>query len=386
MTGARPPHLLHVFPTFVAAGAQTRVVQLMAGFGDRFRHSVCALDGRTDALELVPEAVEARAVEAPRARGPFAGVRGLRNLIAREAPELLLTYNWGSFDAVLAARSLGLSAHVHHEDGFNLDEAARQKTRRVLARRFGLRRAHRVVVPSRLLRSIALDVWRLPREQVELISNGVHTDRFAPKAGDTAVRDRLGIPREAWVVGAVGHLRPVKCYGRLIAACALLEPAALAGRAVHVLLVGDGPERRKLEAQAERHPPPGGRVHFAGHQDELAPWYRAMDVFAISSDSEQQPVSLLEAMACGVPVAGTDVGDVRAVLTGDGARFLVPATGPRPELGLARAIEALLREPDLQRELADAGRRRVEESFSYEAMLAAYGTLYEGALRASREA
>ena len=187
--------------------------------------------------------------------GPLSGLRSARALVADERPDLVLTYNWGSFDAVLAARGSG-RPHVHHEDGFNIDEAVRQKTRRVLARRFGLRRAYRVVVPSHNLERIATATWRLAPERVQLISNGIHTDRFQPEDGADssrnrlAVRARLGIPARALVVGTVGHLRPVKNYARLLSACAALPAAAYAERGVHVLVVGDGEQREALERQA----------------------------------------------------------------------------------------------------------------------------------------
>lgn len=383
-----PATLLHVFPTFVAAGLQQRAVQLMAAFGRRFRHTVVACDGRVDALALLPPGIDTRVVPPPAGSGPLGSVRAWRRLLAGERPDLLLTYNWGSFDAVLAGRSLGLAAHVHHEDGFNHDEAVRQKTRRVLARRFGLRRAYRIVVPSHNLVRIALEVWRLPPERVQLVSNGVHTDRFRPEdpgrpeRGGPALREGLGIPADALVVGSVGHLRPVKNYPRLVEACAALPAQRYAARGVHLVLVGDGEERADLERLAGLHPPPGGRVHFLGHRDDLPPLYRAMDVFALSSDSEQQPVSLLEAMACGVPVVATDVGDIRAVLPPEAGGQVVPLAQGVP--GLARALDALLGDPERRRALGELGLERARSDYSFAAMLAAYGALYEAAIKTGR--
>ncbi|MFT5050031.1 MAG: glycosyltransferase involved in cell wall biosynthesis [Chlamydiales bacterium] len=378
-----PKTLLHVFPTFVAAGSQQRTVQLIRAFGDSYRHRVVALDGKLEALDLLPPEIDATPASPPATGGWMSGVRALRTLLKQERPDLLLTYNWGSFDAVLAARMQGLRAHVHHEDGFNMDEAQRQKQRRVLARRTFLRAAYRVVMPSQKLADIARNVWRLPPERVQRISNGVHLDRFTPKApseaeSGAAMRARHGIPLDALVVGAVGHLRPVKNYERLFGACARLAPT-LARRGVHLLLLGNGPERQKLERAAQGLVPPGGQVHFAGHQTDLPPYYRAMDVFAISSDSEQQPVSLLEAMAVGVAPVATDVGDVRTCMGPASAAHLTPLSDPEPETHLARSIEALLLDDDLRRELGKAASERARELYSFETMLDTYRELYEGA-------
>lgn len=372
--------VLHVFATFVPAGPQLRTVELMGALGPDWGHAVAAADGRLEALERLPAGVDARPVRVPRG-----GIVGMRRLLSAERPDLLCTYNWGSFDAVLAARSLALRPHLHHEDGFNADEARRQKRRRVWTRRLVLRRVRRVIVPSRGLESIARRVWRLPSERVTRVPNGVRLDRFqpAPGAGGEA-RERLGIPADAWLVGSVGSLRPVKRFDRLIRACHAL-PAELAARGVHLVILGDGPQRAQLEALARDRPPPGGALHLPGHQAHLPGWYHAMDVFALSSDSEQLPVALLEAMACGVPVAATDVGDLRATLPEEAGESLVPlapgaGTDDDGAAALASSLGTLLAEPARRERLAALGRARVERDHSHEAMVAAYGELYEGAL------
>jgi len=386
---AREParHLLHVFSTFVAAGPQVRTVELVRALGPAYRHSFVALDGRTQAFDLLRGNAGARLLAAPLAGGPLARmgtlarVRGLRRLMDRERADLVLTYNWGSFDAILAARGRGAPPHVHHEDGFNADEAVRQKRRRIWLRRFGLRRARRVVVVSERLLQIALEVWKLPRARVQLIRNGIEVERFATRGPAGEVRERLGIAPDALVVGTVGHLRPVKRLERLLEAAARADPTRL-GRALHVLVVGEGPERAALEDAARRRPPPGGAVHFVGHQSELSPFYAAMDVFALSSDSEQLPVALLEALASGLAVAATDVGDVRVVLPPEQAPFVVPVEEPTRPQRLAAALETLLCNAALRRSLASANRERVSKAYSFQAMQRAYRDLYEEAMAA----
>lgn len=355
--------VLHVFSTFGPGGPQVRTAELMRGLGDGFGHAVAAMDGRTDTLELCPPGV--RTVATPR------GVRGVRALLAFERPDLLCTYNWGALDALVAARLAGRRAHVHHEDGFNADEAVRRKRRRGWARRLVLGRVHRVIVPSRGLARIARREWGVREERVALIVNGVDTSRFTPEGpGRDELRASLGIPRGAPVVGAVGHLRPVKRYDRLLRAARALEGA-------HLVLVGDGPEREALEALARECAPPGGGVHLAGHQVELAPWYRTMDVLCVSSDSEQLPVTVLEALACGLPVCGTDVGDVRHAAPEEGRDLFVPPGEPE---ALGAVIAGVLGDADLRRRLSAAGVERARGEYSLETMVEAYRAVYRGAL------
>jgi len=134
------PHLLHVFSTFVPAGPEVRTTRIIAGLGQEFRHSILAMDGRTSAAKELPADAPARIMDNLPPAGTLQTTLNLRRLLQRERPDLVLTYNWGAFDAILAARSLGWKRLIHHEEGFNLDEAVTFKRRRVLARRWAITR------------------------------------------------------------------------------------------------------------------------------------------------------------------------------------------------------------------------------------------------------
>lgn len=369
--------LLHVFATFVPGGPQVRTARLISALGPGWRHAIVAMDGRTDARELIADGIEVEILETRRTDSAMRSVRRLRSLIAGARPDLLLTYNWGAIEAVVAGRLAGMRALIHHEDGFLPDEAAAFKRRRVWARRIALRAVHAVVVPSHTLRSIATELWRLPPERVHWIPNGVEVGAFAPAGTQDEQRAELGIPAEAFVAGFVGHLRREKNPVRLIE-----TTARLADTGIHVLLLGEGPERAAVE-QAIRDRGLDARVHLVGHRADPRPYYRAMDAFVIPSDTEQMPVALLEAMASSLPVVATDVGDVARVLPPSQAGFVVPLA-PGVEAGLARAIDTLAADRELARGLGRENRVRAEASYSFEGMLGAYRALFEGALRGCR--
>jgi glycosyltransferase involved in cell wall biosynthesis len=375
----RVPHLLHVLPTFVPAGLEMRTVNLIAGFGAELRHSILSMDGRTDAAGRLPPDAPVRLLPSPPKAGSLLTAARLRRILRRTAPDLVLTYNWGAFDMLVAARSTGFRRVIHHEDGFDADEAHSFKRRRVLARRAVLGGVPRLVVPSTRLYEIATGLWKVPPERVRLIRNGIDLDAYSPADGNPELRRELGIPAGALVVGTVGHLRPEKNFLRLLDACALLDPAL----GVHVLVVGEGAERAALEARAAC-PDLAGRVHLAGYRPDPPRFYRAMDLFALSSDTEQMPVCLLEAMGSCLAVAATDVGDVRTVLPADQEPFLVPLTKEAPleatATALAAALDRLARDPEERRRLGRINRRRVEERFSFAVMLSAYRDVYQGVL------
>jgi glycosyltransferase involved in cell wall biosynthesis len=371
------PHLLHVFSTFVPAGPETRTVHLMEALGGEFRHSVIAIEGRTDAQRLLTGRAEVRVLQAPPRAGSLATFRRLRALFRAERPDLTLSYNWGAFDAVFAARSLG-RRHVHHEDGFTSDEAVEFKLRRVWTRRVFLPGVAQIVVPSRKLEGLARDLWKLPAHRVRWIPNGVRLERFRPRDGNPELRAALKIPRDALVVGYVGHLRPEKNPLRLLQALARVDREL----PLHALILGDGPERERCAEFAARSPALFGRATFAGHVADPSAHYRAMDLFALSSDTEQMPVALLEAMASALPVVATDVGDVRAILPEAQAENVVPVEDRETAWPLAERITALLGDAAARAELGRQNRARIEERFTFDKMLSAYREVYTAALKA----
>ena len=182
-------------------------------------------------------------------------------------------------------------------DGFGPEERATQIPRRVLTRRMALRRTP-VVLPSRNLVRIATEVWKLPPRVIRYVPNGVDLARFSTGG------DQRGAAEP--VIGTVAALRAEKNIARLLRA----SPRCRSGRLV---IVGDGPERAALEALAAALGV-AERVRFAGHHQDTAAFYAQFDVFALSSDTEQMPLSVIEAMASGLPVVSTDVGDVRLMV------------------------------------------------------------------------
>jgi glycosyltransferase involved in cell wall biosynthesis len=252
--------------------------------------------------------------------------------------------------------------HLHTEDGFGPDEAAGQKPRRVLTRRLALRWSQ-VALPSTVLLRAAREVWRLPERRLHHIPNGLDIRRFRPDGPGAGIT----VPGEGPVIGTVAALRPEKNIARLLRACALLRGE---GHRFRLLVIGDGAERPALEALAGELGLAGCTL-FAGHVPDPAAAYRAMDLFALSSDTEQMPFSVMEAMASAVPVAATDVGDVRVMLPSEGAAHIAA----RDDAALAAAIRPLLRDAALRARLGAASRAKAERDYDEETMFQAYAAL-----------
>lgn len=361
------PLVLSVFPSFAVGGAQVRFAALANRYGPRWRHLVVSLDGQTGCAERLKPEVPFALLPAPLPRGldPLRGVLAARALLRRLRPDVLVTSNWGSIEWALANLAPPRIRHLHTEDGFGPDEATAQKPRRVWTRRLALRRSE-VALPSTLLLRMARDAWRLPPARLHHIPNGLDIARFRPEGPRAA----LAIPGEGPVVGTVAALRAEKNIARLLRAAALLRAQGLPFR---LLVVGEGPERPMLEALAAELGLAGSTL-FAGHLPDPAAAYRAMDVFALSSDTEQMPFSVMEAMASGLAVAATEVGDLRAMLPAEGLAHLAA----REDAALAAALQPLISDPALRERLGRAGRAKAERDYDQERMFGAYAGLIDG--------
>ncbi|MFO1056641.1 MAG: glycosyltransferase family 4 protein [Dongiaceae bacterium] len=366
--GTARRHLLHVFPSFRVGGSQARLATLANALPDRYRHTIVALDGAFDCESRLAAGVERRLDRvALDGIGLAARLRAIRARLRALRPDLLLTYNWGAIEWALANRLQPFCRHVHFEDGFGPDELERQLPRRVLGRRLALSGRSTVVVPSRTLERIALEQWRLSPARVRYIANGVDCARFGA-ALDPAALPQLAAGPAPLLVGTVAALRPEKNLARLIRATAPL----FARFALRLVIVGDGEERPRLQALAAALGL-AERVIFTGARPDPERILPLLDVFALSSDTEQMPLTLLEAMAAGRAVASVDAGDVRAMLPAENRRFVVAR---EDEAGLTDAIGTLLADPALRTRLAAANRRRAETEFSLTRMVATYDRLF----------
>jgi glycosyltransferase involved in cell wall biosynthesis len=202
-------------------------------------------------------------------------------------------------------------------------------------------------------------------ERVRYVPNGVDIARFSSPARDAQV----SIARRAdeLVVGTVAPLRPEKNIGRLLRVFAALDNSIPA----RLVVAGDGTERPGLERLVGELGI-ADRVVFTG---QVAPEaiLATFDLFALSSDTEQMPNALLEAMAASRAVAAVNVGDVRSIVCKANREFIVPRDdGP----ALASAIRQLLRDPQKRRMLGLKNRERVVTAFSQERMFAAYSEIF----------
>jgi glycosyltransferase involved in cell wall biosynthesis len=209
----------------------------------------------------------------------------------------------------------------------------------------------------------------LPAAKIHVIHNGVDLERFTPRESNGEFRQRLGIPLDAPVAGVVACLRPEKNLGLFLDAAACVHDQLPHAR---YLIIGDGPQRKKLESLA-RDLGIDQCVHFAGLCSDVRDGIAAMDVVMLTSLSEAFPISLLEAMASARPVIATRVGAIPEMVVHNEGGLLVP---PNDCDSLAAAMTELLADPTRCRQMGQSARAFVQQRFDVRTMVRGYERLF----------
>ena len=206
--------------------------------------------------------------------------------------------------------------------------------------------------------SPALKPWLNERgvddDRITIVPNGVDIDTYDVDIDEDAKREELGIPGDPFVVGSVGRLHKQKRYNDVLDATKDLD--------VHVLLVGDGPERDNLQAQAKQNGM-ADRVHMPGRRDDIPEALQVMDVFCLPSENEGMSNALLEAMAAGRCCVVSDIQENAVVVKEAGITYEKGFTE-----GLQLALEDLIDNEEQRYGLGERARELINQAYSKTAM------------------
>lgn len=331
-------------------------------------HLIYAMDNCYDAASLSDHFRTARIPPDLIPKNSLIGaLRGCRKALKQIKPDLLVTYNWGSIEWGLANRLPKRCPTIHIQDGFGEDEREQEVVSRRFLRKLVYPRCAKVIVPSNQLATLARVSWGVPENRLSYVPNGIETSLFEG-AADPAILTRYDLASGGPIIGTVARLNPEKNIGRLIEAFSQIENKHTHARLV---IVGDGVGMSALKMLAERICMPE-RVIFTGTINEPQKIVPVFDIFALSSDTEQMPISVLEAMAAGKPVASTDVGDTASMVSEENRRFI----HGREADELAASLDTLLSDPALAKSMGAANRKLVRARYSLDAMVATYDRLF----------
>jgi glycosyltransferase involved in cell wall biosynthesis len=226
-----------------------------------------------------------------------------------------------------------------------------------------------VTVSNDLKAYLSSEIW-IPGNRIQVIHNGIDTDTYSRDRYDqAAIRKKLSIHESATVLIVVAALFEGKGHRDLVDAVCMLKDSY---DDLCVLFVGEGPCEAKLKQQIAQ----SGlekEIRLLGFRRDIAELLSVSDLFVLPSYSEGLPVSILEAMSCGVPVIATNVGGVSEIINDGGNALLVPPE--QPEL-LAAKIRLIMQDREFAERLAGRARDDVVAGFSFNKMLDHYRMLY----------
>lgn len=378
----RPLRVAYVVHTFEIGGIERSVARLASRLDRRrFQPLVVCLNRSGQAAKWI-ETDDVPVIELhKRPANDLGVVFRLARVLREQRVDIVHSHNWGTLvETSIARRWARVPVHVHAERGTVLGEIKIQGLRgrvRAAAMRWAVGRSSALISNAVAVGRRAAHFSGVPIERIQIIPNGLDAPLPVSQAESNELRKTLPIPAGAILAGSVGRLVDVKNYS-----CAVNSIAHIAahGYDVHLVLVGDGPERTKLENEA-RALGVMARVHFAGWHEDVTRWLAAMDIYVNCSKSEGLSQSLVEAMANGLPLVVTDVGDNALLADGDrGCGLVVP---PQDAAALGGAIERLAGAPELRNEFRQNALVRFAERYSIDRMISNYEALYRDLCHAS---
>ena len=357
--------ILHIIPSLDRGGAEKQLVLLSAGLAERgWDVHVCALTrGGPRAAELAAHGVPTTVIGKAWQADPVS-LWHLARHIRRLRPAVVHTW-------LFAANAYGRAAarweHMPHLVASERSVDPWKKVHQWWIDRRLARVTDAIVVNSQGVRDFYVQ-HGLPAEKFRVIANGVEPAR--PSTVDRArLLAELGLPANARLIGGIGRLWPQKRWRDVIWAMDLLK---VLRDDVHFLIIGAGPERKRL-ARYRDMVRLREQVHFVGERSDVLELLPHFDLVWLASGYEGMPNALLEAMAAGVPVVASDIPGTRELVVPRETGYLVQV-GDRA--GYSRYALKILSDPELGRQLGEAGRRRVLEHFGLSAMVDRTAALY----------
>jgi glycosyltransferase involved in cell wall biosynthesis len=387
----RPIRVLRVIARLNVGGPALHVSYLSRGL-DEIGYETTLVAGKVGgaegSMEYLAGELGLQPLDIPelqREISPFADAVAARRLLAlikELRPDVLHTHTAkagavGRIAARLAGRDRPKAVvhtfhgHVLHGYFGPLKTHAFRQLERSLARS-----TDALVAVSPEVRNDLVSLGVAPASRIAVIRLGLDLEaRLAvPRGAAESLRTELRIPVDAVVVSWLGRMTEIKRVDQLLEA---FTRVAVAAPDTYLLLVGDGPLRAALEAQALRLGV-ASRCRFIGFRNDVGTIYALSDVVALTSANEGTPVSVIEAQAAGVPAVSTDVGGVRDIVADGVSGFVVPAGDP---MAVAHRLIELAADTGLRRHLGEAGRLRTVERYGVPRLVSDVDRLYRELLQ-----
>ena len=377
------PLVLHVMYRFDTGGLENGIVNLINHMpAHAYRHAVMALTEVTDfSRRIQRDDVEFISLRKPPGHGVWQYAK-LFKLFRQLRPAIVHSRNLAALEAQAPAWAAGAPVRIHGEHGRDIGDLDGSNVSYQRLRRLYKPFVHHYLALSRDLDAYLVDKVKVRPHKITQVYNGVDTRNFSPSSdGPQPIAGCPFDPANHWLIGTVGRMHPVK--DQVMLAHAFVQALALTPQLrprLRMVMVGEGPLRAQALAVLEA----AGVADLAwlpGERHDVADIMRGLHAFALPSLAEGISNTILEAMASALPVLATAVGGNADLVMHGQTGLIIPAADPA---AMAREIARLASSPQQARVLGEAGRRRVEATFSLQAMVSTYQKVYDTQLRRSQ--
>lgn len=357
-------HIVHIVYSLKIGGLERVLVNCINGLPRDLKHSIiCLTEHSKEFASLLPANVNI--IDLHKSDGKGLGLhKRVYKLIQQHSPDVVHTYNLAAFEMQFVAWLNRVPIRIHAEHGRDIyDPTGANVKYRILRKVLSFFTHHIVSVSSELHDWLKNDI-KISQKKLTLIRNGICTETFKPSQKQS----------EEFVFGHVGRLSPIKNQGLLLQAFnyARNKDSGFKGSA-RLKIVGDGECMQSLTHSRE-HLGLEGSVQFTGAKMDILAQYHSFDAFVMSSLAEGIPMTLLEAMSCGLPAIITTVGGMTEVVN-DTVGYSVDSESVEQ---LGGAMLSMFNNKKTTQTMGEHARARVIEQFSQTNMINAYANLYQG--------
>lgn len=363
--------VLHIISSFGIGGMENGLVNIINHSRDKsIDHEICCISESGKSEQRLNRKIRIYELN----KGRESNVQFILKLvhtIRSINPDIVHTRSWAGVDGILAAKIAGVTKIIHGEHGWSPEDPRGMNVKRRIIRWLVFHLTHRVVAVSEDIRQWLIQRLRVNPVKIKKIINAVDTDRFRPVANEEILvqgRKRHGIPEGKTVLGIVARLDPIKRHDLLIRAVKELEHPDIV-----LVVVGDGPVRTQLEKMAKDLNMASG-VLFLGEQDNLQDLYPLLDILVLPSDNEGISNTILEAMACGLPIVASRTGGNVELVAGNQNGLLFE---PGNLQDLVKALKYYLNTREKMEAHGRKSRALALRDYAISRMVAGYETMYQ---------
>ena len=365
LPGVRKPRVLQLVLSLSPGGTERLVIEICKQLAERVESMVCCLDERGAwARELESHGIPVVALGRRPGFQP-ALARHVARLITAHDIDIVHCHHYSPYIYGLMASLMTPAKLVYTEHG-RLSDGQPSRKRQLINPLLSLLPGRIFAVSADLKQQMVAEGF--PARCIRVVHNGVDPGTRASSAQRAHAREALGVPPDAFIVGTAGRLDPVKNLTVMLQVQQLLRDKVKRAFAV---IVGDGPERAALAAAADALGL-ADSVIFTGYRSDVRALMPAFDVYLNCSTYEGVSLTILEAMAAGLPVVATPVGGNPEVVVDHETGYLIPSRAR----SLAETLAHLAFDARLRRAMGDAARWRVIRHFSIARMVDEYAAIY----------